>query len=87
MRYKSLKLFSLLIMMSVLSSSSDEASINPCKQAAAKQACSETRSEFAVSVPCKHAFAAPAKKDDADIIAEADNELSLSPISRFILLP
>ena len=87
MRYKSLKLFSLLIMMSVLSSSSDEASINPCKQAVEKLACSETRSEVVVNAPCKHAYAAPAKKDDADIIAEADNELSLSPISRFILLP
>jgi hypothetical protein len=86
MKQQILKLFILFIVMSVLTSSSDESGINRCNKAAIEeQARMEAGGDLALNLCGSRASASAEKKQDVNPDALTD-ELSLSPISRFILL-
>ena len=78
--------FALLITMSVLTASREDTGITKVHRTSCSEAsCEDARNDYALNTPCKKTVVA--KKDHETGLAPVDdNELSLSPISRFILL-
>ena len=89
MKQKLLQLFILFVTMSVLTSSSKDSgtskgigSLNE-----AKASCLNSKNDYATTtISCKEMTAVAEKNTDARAMSMADNEISLSPISRFILV-
>lgn len=87
MKHIIIKLSFLFVVMSVLTSSKEDTSIGKINQSINNEsACLNTRNDYANNISCKQASATTVKKDVSNIIPAQDNEISLSPISRFILL-
>ena len=89
MKHMITKLSFLIVTMSVLTSLREDSGINKANQSFNEEqtfTCKHTRNDFANNISCKQAPVVPDKKADTHIQPVADNEVSLSPISRFILL-
>ncbi|MEO5893261.1 MAG: hypothetical protein ABIQ31_23625 [Ferruginibacter sp.] len=87
MKNKLIKLFVLFVTISVLTASKEET--RSCKENQAvkiENSCSENSKDYGISISCKQATVVQANCADASLVTEMDNEISLSPISRFILL-
>jgi len=78
MKQKLIKLFTLFIVMSVLTSSSNDSGSSMASPAA--------KSDCVTAGSCRESATVAEKTDDARLVSLADNEISLSPISRFILV-
>lgn len=87
MKQKISKLFLLLLTMSVLTSSREYGSISRINKSLNEaHACSQGLNDYAVNIKCKKMPVVQEKTEEAIPTPVADNEVPLSPISRFILL-
>ena len=78
--------FALLITMSVLTASREDSGIIKVNRPVCSEAsCPDERNDYALNTSCKKPVVAR-KDDETSLVPVDDNELSLSPISRFILL-
>ena len=87
MKHIILKLTVLFVTMSVLTASRENA--NTCKGSQPlnkEHPCLHTCNGYAINITCRQSPVLHEKNHDATAEAMADNEISLSPISRFILL-
>ena len=77
--------FALVITMSVLTASREDNCATKINGPVASEAsCPDARNDYAINITCKKTVVA--QKDEINVVPVDDNELSLSPISRFILL-
>jgi hypothetical protein len=88
MKQKLFKLFILFVTMSVLTSSSKDCSINRANSSASdNDACMDTKDDYTLNITCKSKVVGKGiSYNDARDLSLADNEISLSPVSRFILV-
>lgn len=87
MKMKILQLAFLFLLVSVITSSRENSPANTKSETVTcKNTCPATGNEYAVNTICKKAaLVKEIEKTEAEATA-ADNELPLTPISRFILL-
>jgi hypothetical protein len=86
MKNKLMSFFVLVITMSVLTASREDTGITKVHRTVCSEAsCTDARNDYALNTSCKKSVVA--RKDNKTVLVPVDdNELSLSPISRFILL-
>ena len=86
MKNKLLSFFALVITMSVLTASREDTGITKINRPVCSEAsCPDARNDYALNTSCKKTVVAQ-KDNETGLVPVDDNELSLSPISRFILL-
>jgi hypothetical protein len=87
MKHKLLTLSFLFVTMSVLTSSRENTGINKGIQSLNEEpGCLQSCNEYAINITCRQNPMVQEKNDDTNILPVEDNEISLSPISRFILM-
>jgi hypothetical protein len=86
MKNKLMSFFVLLMTMSLLTASREDSGITKVNLPACSEAsCPDEKNDYALNTCCKKTVVAQ-KVDEPSLVPVDDNELSLSPISRFILL-
>jgi hypothetical protein len=87
MKHIIIKLSFLFVTMGVLTSSKEDTGLNKANQCLNDDhICLPGGNEYAVNISCKQTMVVQEKKVSAYTTRDEDNEISLSPISRFILL-
>ncbi len=87
MKYKILKLSILLVMISTISSSKENIDVSkPIESICGSNTCLQKGNEYAINASCVQKEAIKDIINEAAEDAAAENEVPISPISRFILL-
>lgn len=87
MKYKILKLSLLLVMISTISSSKENIDVSsPMESICGSNACLQKGNEYAINSSCIQKEAIKDIINEAAEDAAVENEVPISPISRFILL-
>jgi hypothetical protein len=87
MKHILLKLTFLFVTLCLLTSSKkDVVNSNGIQTLNTAHTCLGTRTDYATAITCKQTPVALKKSEDAERVPVVENEISLSPISRFILL-